>query len=76
MQLIHESALYLHIAVGACALLLFWVPVFTRKGNMDHKRFGRIFGYAMYTVAGSGVIMSSLDLLFPLAIHAEGGAGC
>ena len=72
MQLIHESALYLHIAVGACALLLFWVPVFTRKGNMDHKRFGRIFGYAMYTVAGSGVIMSGLDLLFPLAMHAEG----
>jgi len=72
MHFIHESALYLHIAVGACALLLFWVPVFTRKGNMDHKRFGRIFGYAMYTVAGSGIVMSSLDLMFPLAMHAQG----
>lgn len=72
MLLLHESALYLHIAVGACALLLFWVPVFTRKGNLDHKRFGRIFGYAMYTVAGSGLVMSGLDLAFPLAMHAEG----
>lgn len=72
MLAIHQSALYLHIAVGACALLLFWVPVFTRKGNLDHKRFGRYFAWAMYTVSVSGLIMSSLDLLFPLAMHAAG----
>ncbi len=70
MLALHQSALYLHIAVGSCALLLFWVPVFTRKGNLDHKRFGRYFAYAMYVVSLSGIIMSGLDLLFPLAIHA------
>jgi hypothetical protein len=67
---IHEIALYLHIAVGSCALLLFWVPMFTKKGNLDHKRFGRYFAGAMYTVAFSGIVMSSLDLLFPIAMHA------
>lgn len=67
---IHEIALYLHIAVGSCALLLFWVPMFTKKGNLDHKRFGRFFAWAMYTVACSGIVMSSLDLLFPIAMHA------
>ncbi len=72
MLLLHEIALYMHIAVGACALLLFWVPVFTRKGNFDHKRFGRYFAIGMYTVSVSGILMSSLDLLFPLSMHAAG----
>ncbi len=72
MLLIHQFALYAHILVGACALILFWIPVFTRKGNLDHRRFGRYFAYAMYTVSFSGLLMSSLDLLFPLAMHANG----
>lgn len=70
MLALHQSALYLHITVGSCALLLFWVPVFTRKGNLDHKRFGRYFATAMYVVSFSGIVMSSLDLLWPLATHA------
>ncbi len=72
MLLFHETALYIHIAVGACALLLFWVPIFTRKGNLDHKRFGRFFAMGMYTVSISGIVMSSLDLMFPVAMHAPG----
>jgi len=70
MLIIHQAALYLHIFVGAFALCLFWVPVFTRKGNRDHKRFGRYFSCAMYTIAFSGLVMSSLDLIFPLTMHA------
>ena len=69
MHLIHQYALYLHIAIGSCALIVFWIPVFTRKGNLDHKRFGRYFAYAMYAVSLSGISMASLDLLFPLAMH-------
>jgi len=72
MLYLHQTALYLHIAVGSCALILFWVPMFTRKGNFNHKRFGRFFAYGMYTVAFSGLCMSSMDLLFPLEMHATG----
>jgi hypothetical protein len=72
MLIVHQSSFYLHIAIGSCALLLFWVPVFTKKGNLDHKRFGRYFCWAMYTVAISGFIMASLDLLMPLTTHAPG----
>ncbi len=67
----HQFALYIHIAVGSCALLVFWIPVFTRKGNLDHKRFGKLFGYAMYAVSFSGILMASLDLLYPLTMHAQ-----
>lgn len=72
MFYLHQTALYLHIAVGSCALILFWVPVFTRKGNFNHKRFGRYFTSAMYLVGFSGICMSSLDLLAPLEMHAAG----
>lgn len=74
MYLIHQSSFYLHIAVGSCALLLFWVPVFTKKGNLDHKKFGRYFSRAMYIVAISGFTMSGLDLIMPLATHAPGSS--
>lgn len=70
MLLVHQTALYLHIALGSCALIIFWIPVFTGKGNLDHRRFGRYFAFTMYAVAFSGLTMTSLDMLFPLAMHA------
>lgn len=70
MFALSQFALYLHIAVGSCALILFWIPALTRKGNLNHRRFGRYFAYAMYTVAFSGIFMSGTDLLFPLAMNA------
>ena len=72
MFMIHQLSFYLHIAIGSCALLIFWIPVFTRKGNLDHKRFGRYFAMAMYAVSISGFIMASADLLNPIATHASG----
>ena len=72
MALIHSSALYLHIAAGAIALLLFWIPVFARKGGFNHRRFGRYFSIIMYTVSVSGLTMGGLDLVAPLGAHAAG----
>ncbi len=74
MVYLHQFALYTHIAVGSCALILFWIPVFTRKGNLDHKKFGRFFANAMYIVSLSGILMASSDLLFPVALHAPGAS--
>lgn len=70
MNLFHQVAMFAHIAIGSCALIVFWIPVFTRKGNLNHKRFGRYFAWAMYAVSFSGIAMAGLDLLFPVAMHA------
>ncbi|MBL6804839.1 MAG: hypothetical protein ISQ56_05885 [Pseudomonadales bacterium] len=67
---VHENVTRLHVAVGSCGLLLFWIPVVTRKGNLNHKKFGRYFAIVMYAVGFSGITVTTLDLLFPLAIHA------
>lgn len=71
---VHENVTRLHIAVGSCGLLLFWIPVITRKGNLNHKKFGRYFATVMYAVGFSGITVTTLDLLFPLAMHAPGVA--
>jgi len=70
MASLHQLAFYLHISIGTLALLVFWIPVFTRKGSLDHKRFGRYFAMAMYAVSFSGLLMASMDLLTPFAAHA------
>lgn len=73
MSTLHQLAFYLHIAAGTAALLLFWVPVFSRKGSLNHRRFGRYFAMIMYTVALSGLLMSLSDLWNPLAMHPPRG---
>lgn len=69
MYWLHQSALYLHIVVGVIALVMFWIPVISKKGALNHKRFGRIFAVIMYTVGWSGVLMASFDLWRPLITH-------
>ncbi len=69
MYWLHQSALYLHIIVGVIALIMFWIPVVSKKGARNHKRFGRIFAIIMYTVGWSGVLMASFDLWRPLVTH-------
>ncbi|HDZ10067.1 hypothetical protein [Pseudohongiella sp.] len=69
MYWLHQSALYLHIVVGVIALIMFWIPVVSKKGARNHKRFGRIFAIVMYTVGWSGVLMASFDLWRPLVTH-------
>jgi hypothetical protein len=69
MATLHQLAFYLHVSIGTLALLVFWIPVFTPKGSLDHRRFGRYFAMAMYAVAGSGLLMASMDLLAPFSGH-------
>jgi hypothetical protein len=71
MLLIHQIAIYVHIAGGFAALLLFWIPMFARKGSPIHKRIGRYFAMLMYMIGLSGLLMSSMDLLMPEALHPD-----
>jgi len=47
----------LHIAAGFTALLVFWIPIVTRKGGKAHVRAGWIYVGAMGAVALSAVYM-------------------
>ncbi|MDQ7050126.1 MAG: hypothetical protein Q9M92_11580 [Enterobacterales bacterium] len=66
---LYYIALYTHIIIGAVALVAFWLPLLAKKGSVLHKKSGRWFVNAMYTVAISGFIMTSLVLLDPIAVR-------
>ena len=72
MSVFHTSLLYLHIALGAVALLLYWLPVITRKGSKLHINAGKVFYYLMLIVSGSGIVMSLMGLYDPVGIYTAG----
>lgn len=49
----HEHAVLVHILVGTVALLLYWVPLLSKKGSERHKAFGRPFFLSLVVVAAS-----------------------
>jgi hypothetical protein len=66
---IHFIALYIHIIIGGLALVIFWLPIISKKGSKNHLRFGKLFTKGMYTVAVSGIIMSSIVLFDPIGLR-------
>ncbi|MBZ9612644.1 hypothetical protein [Rheinheimera maricola] len=72
MSEIHSILLYLHIALGAIALLLYWLPVVVRKGSKLHVNAGNVFYYLMLIVSGSGMVMSLMGLYDPVGIYTAG----
>ena len=72
MYALHKTALYAHIAVGAVALIVFWIPMAARKGSPLHRRAGRYFLWGMTAVAITGVGMSTLALIDPVGTRITG----
>lgn len=71
MAIIHQTLLYLHILVGAAALVLFWVPMAVKKGSATHKKLGALYANAMYVVSVSGIVMCIMVLLAPVAFKPQ-----
>jgi uncharacterized membrane protein len=57
MALLFQSVLALHIAAGAVALLVFWVPLVTKKGGRTHRRVGWVYVAAAATLAVTGFVL-------------------
>ncbi|RUO75628.1 hypothetical protein [Pseudidiomarina taiwanensis] len=68
---LYQGLLFTHILAGSLSLLLFWVPALTRKGSLNHKKFGRYYGFSMNTVAFTGIAMSTLTLLLTSVVKPE-----
>lgn len=62
IQIVTAVFLYTHIAAGLAALILFWVPIFTRKGGINHRRVGRWYVNAMWVVVTSAILLCIKNL--------------
>ncbi|MEM7368165.1 MAG: hypothetical protein AAF587_06150 [Bacteroidota bacterium] len=63
MGFISSSLLTLHIVAGFISIILFWIPVFTRKGGKNHRLIGKIYVRLMWVVVISAAILSVENLL-------------
>lgn len=72
MTTLHSILVWLHIAFGAVALVLFWVPALARKGGRLHVTAGRYYKSVMYTVSVSAFIASVIVLADPIGIRRPG----
>ena len=63
MEYISKGLLYLHISAGFFSLVLFWIPMFTKKGGKLHNRVGIVYVNAMWVVVITAFILSVENLL-------------
>lgn len=72
MTTLHSILVWLHVAFGAAALVLFWIPALARKGSPLHVNVGRIYTNVMYTVAVTAFVASLIVLADPIGIRRPG----
>lgn len=66
---IHQFSFYIHVIIGAVSLVVFWLPIVAKKGSAFHKKSGNWFVWGMYSVSISGLLMSILVLIDPVAVR-------
>lgn len=64
-----EILIVLHIITGAPGLILFWLPVLSRKGKSLHRISGRAFVRLMLATASFACLMAVTTIAFPIATH-------
>lgn len=58
MDVILNIVTFAHVLAGFMALIVFWVPAFTRKGGVNHRRVGRLYVNLMWLVVVTAIILS------------------
>ncbi len=62
MESITKYLLISHVAAGSISLVLFWLPVVTKKGGTIHNRIGTIYMYCMWIVVITAFLLSLKNL--------------
>jgi hypothetical protein len=66
-----KSILFAHIVVAFFGLVVFWIPIFARKGERVHVRAGKVFLYAAYFVGASAFTIATMSIVSPFGTHPD-----
>jgi hypothetical protein len=69
MYHLHKLILNFHIILGAATLVIFWLPVITKKGSKMHINIGKIYTYSMYAISISGIFLTTIALIDPIGVR-------
>lgn len=72
---IHQIMRWIHIIAGSVGLVVFWIPVFAKKGSRPHIYAGRVFVVCGTIVGVTAVIASIWALIAPASFINEPTAG-
>jgi len=70
MEAVVSAVLRLHILAGFTAFFIAPVPLLTAKGGATHRRWGKIYFWAMAVVAASAIFLAIYRPIFFLALVA------
>lgn len=58
MEALSKGLLSIHILAGFLSIVLFWIPMFVKKGNNVHRKVGKAYVYSMWVVVSTAIILS------------------
>ncbi len=51
----------IHVCSGFTSLLLFWIPMFTKKGGTAHRKIGQVYVYLMAVVVLTAALLCIIN---------------
>lgn len=60
-----EILVILHVLTGATGLIAFWIPIGSKKGARNHRRWGKIACFGFMTAGALAIAMALLSLYGP-----------
>lgn len=63
MNYISTIVTFAHVLAGFMALIVFWIPAFSRKGGVNHRRVGRWYVNLMWLVVLTAIVLSFKNAL-------------
>lgn len=68
MLITYKTLLFSHIVLGFASLILFWIPIFAKKGSAWHIRTGHWYAKVMYGVGITALVISVMTMVDPLSL--------
>ena len=63
MEILAKALLAAHITAGFTSIVLFWVPMFTKKGGNLHIKSGKFYVKAMWVVTATAGLLSVKNIV-------------
>lgn len=62
MSFINTIIVGIHVTSGFASLILFWIPAFTRKGGLSHRKLGIVYVWFMWIVVITAALLSFVNI--------------
>lgn len=63
MESISKALLGIHVAAGFTSIIIFWLPIFLKKGSNLHVKIGKVYVFLMWIVVFSAAMLSIKNIL-------------